>query len=76
MDFGKIKDYTLKFTTTTNGENSVFTPWADISGIEITDDGVVFGKGEENMNNKVLQLYKGRKFRDLKEKYIDHIQGW
>ena len=32
-------------------------------------DGVDYGKEEENMNNEVLELYRERKFRELKEKY-------
>lgn len=46
-----------------------YQPLGQATEFNLRVNGVDFGKEEENMNNEVLQLYKDRKFRDLKERY-------
>lgn len=66
-----FKDRTI-FVSTDWGRN--FKPLGVTQGIEISStgiriNGVDYGKEEKNMNNEVLELYKNRKFEELKEKY-------
>ena len=46
-----------------------FAPLGHATEFNYRVDGVAYGKEEENMNNEVLELYKNRKFEELKEKY-------
>ncbi len=46
-----------------------YQPLGQTTEFNLRVDGVDFRKEEKNMNNEVLQLYKDRKFRELKEKY-------
>lgn len=63
--------------TTTSGISGIeitddgvnFKPLGHATEFNFRVDGVAYGKEEENMNNEVLELYKNRKFDELKEKY-------
>lgn len=52
---------------TDDGAN--FKPLGHATEFNFRVNGVDIGKEKENMNNEVLELYKNRKFDELKEKY-------
>ena len=46
-----------------------YQPLGRATEFNLRVDGVDFGKEEKNMNNEVLELYRDRKFKELKERY-------